>query len=96
MSLVTDLGFVDFSMKTDTKIIIALERNMNKLFGSNKKVTVIPDNPDASIKIYDRPYNSYQEINLTKGTGIYFNGILISETALRQEFLPSPYQQLLK
>ena len=94
LSLVTDLGFVDFSMKTDTKIIIALERNMKKLFRSNKKVTVIPDNPDGSIKIYDRPYNSYQEINVTKGTAIYFSRILTSETALRQEFLPSPYQQL--
>ena len=33
---------------------------MNKLFESNKKVTAIPDNPDASIQFYDRPYISYQ------------------------------------
>ena len=66
---------------------------MNKLFESNKKVTAIPDNPDALIQIYDRPYISYQEINLTKSADIYFNGILRSETALRQGALPSPYQQ---
>ena len=47
-------------MKTDTKIILTLERNLNKLFESNKKVTAIPDNPDALIQIYDRPFISYQ------------------------------------
>ena len=67
---------------------------MNNLFESNKKVTAIPDNPDALIQFYDRPYISYQEINLTKGTDIYFTSILRSETALRQGVLPSPYQQL--
>ena len=78
-------------MKTDTKIILTLERNMNKLFESNKKLAAIHDNPDALIQIYDRTYISYQEINLTKSTDIHFNGILRSETALRQGVLPSPY-----
>ena len=81
-------------MKTDTKIIITLEKNMNKLFESNKKVTAISDNPDTLIHIYERPYISYQEINLTKSADIYFNGILRSETASRQGVLRSPYQQL--
>ena len=96
LSLIIDLVLVNFSMKTDTKIILALERNMNKLFESNKKLAAIPGNPDALIQIYDRPYISYQEINLTKSAGIYFNGILRSETASRQlqGVLPSPYQQL--
>ena len=94
LSLIVDLGLVNFSMKTDTKIILTRERNMNKLFESNKKLAAIPDNSDALIQIYDRPYISYQEINLTKRTDIYFNGVLRSETALRQGVLPSPYQQL--
>ena len=94
LGLVVDLGLVNFSMKTDTRIIITLERNMNKLFESNKKVTAIPESPDALIQIYDRPYISYQEISLTKGADLYFTGILRSETALRQGVLPSPYQQL--
>ena len=81
-------------MKTDTRIIITLERNLNKLFESNKNVTAIPENPDVLINIYDRPYVSYQEINLTQGADIYFTGILRSETALRQWVLPSPYQQV--
>ena len=96
LSLIVDLGLVNFSVKTDTKITSTLERNMNTLFESNKKVTAIPDNPDPLIQIYDRPYISYQEINLTKGTDVYFNGIVRSETALRRRVLPSPYQQLFK
>ena len=80
-------------MKTDTKIILTLERNLNILFESNKKVTAIPDNPDALIQIYDRPFISYQEINLAQQADIYGTGILRSETAVRQGVLPSPYQQ---
>ena len=93
VSLIVDLGLVNFSFKTNTKIILTLERNMNKLFESNKKVTAIPENPDALIQFYNRPYISYQEINLTKGASIYFTGILRSEAALSQGLLPSPYQQ---
>ena len=44
---------------------------MNKLFESNNKVTPILKNPDALIQFYDRPYISYQEINLIKGADIY-------------------------
>ena len=80
-------------MKTDTRSIIT-ERNLNKLCESNKKAAAIPDNPDALIQIYDRPYISYQEISLTQRADIYFTGILRSETALRQGVLPSPYQQV--
>ena len=94
LSLICDLGLVNFSFKTDLRIILTLERNMNKLFESNKKVTAILDNPDALIQFYDRPYISYQTINLTKSADLYFTSILRSETTLRQGVLPSPYQQL--
>ena len=93
LTVICDLGKCNFTMKTDNRIIITLERNLNKLFESNKKVTNIPTVPDALIQIYDRPYISYQEINLIKGADTYFTGILRSETALRQSDLESPYQQ---
>ena len=35
LSRIVDLGLVNFSAKTDTKIIITLERNMNSLFESH-------------------------------------------------------------
>ena len=67
---------------------------MNKLFESNKKVIAIPNNPNAFINVYDRPYIAYKEINLTQPADIYFTSILRSETALRQGVLPALYQQL--
>ena len=66
---------------------------MNKLFESNKKVTTIPQDPDALITFHERPYISYQEITLTKSADLYFTEILRSETGLRQDILRSPYQQ---
>ena len=56
------------------------------MFETNKKVTAIPDNSDALIQIYGRPYISYQVISLTHGAYIYFTGILRSETALSKVF----------
>ena len=90
---IVDLGLVNFAFKTNLRIIITLERNLNKFFESNKKVSTVPENPDAFINICDSPFISYQEINLTKNADLYFTGILRSETALRQGVLPAPYQQ---
>ena len=94
LGLICDLGLVNFWFKTDLRFIITLERNMSRLFESNKKVTAIPNNPDAFINVYDRPFIAYQEINLTQAADLYFTGILRSETALKQGVLPAPYQQL--
>ena len=63
--MIVDLGLVNFSFKTDLRIIITLERSLNKLFESNKKESTIPENQDAFINIYDRLFISHQEINLT-------------------------------
>ena len=75
-------------LKTDTKILITLEREMDKLFETNKKLAAIPASPDALINIYDRPYISYKELKLTETSDVYLSGILRSETALRQGILP--------
>ena len=88
-----DLGKVNFAITTNTKIVLTLERNMNKPFESNKKLAAIPDNPNGLINVFDRPYISYQEINLTQQASLYGTGILSSETALRQGVLPAPFQQ---
>ena len=87
--MIVDLHLVNFAIKTDTKILITLERDLNKLFESNTKVVAIPSKPNAIINIYDRP-----DITLTKISDFYLGGILRPETALRQGVLSSPYQQL--
>ena len=94
LGLIVDLGLVNFAIKTDTKIVITLKRNLNRLFESNAKKAAIPNEPDALIQFYNRPYISYEEINLTKTMDIYLSGILRSEQALKMGVLPSPYQQL--
>ena len=43
----TDLDLVNFTHNTDTKFILMLESNLNKLFKQNKKQTTIPRNPNA-------------------------------------------------
>ena len=88
-----NLGKVNFSVNTDTRITITLQGNLNKLFESNKKVNTIPENPDAFIKFFARPYIAYQETSITQQAGLYQNGILRSRTALRQGVLPAPFQQ---
>ena len=92
--MLVDLGLINFAMKTDTKLLFTLQRNLNKLFETTKKAAAIPDEPDALIQFHDRPYISYQEISLTKTFDVYLSGILRSETALRMGLLPAPYQQL--
>ena len=64
LGFLVDLGLVNFVMKTSTKFLFMLERNMNRLFESNAKVDNISADPDALIQFHDRPYIAYQEINL--------------------------------
>ena len=52
LGLIVNLGLVNFAIKTDTKILITLEREMNKLFETNK-LAAIPALPDALINFYD-------------------------------------------
>ena len=64
LGFLVDSGLVNFVMKTGTKFLFMLERNMNRLFESNAKVDNISADPDALIQFNDRPYIVYQEINL--------------------------------
>ena len=71
LGMLVDLGLVNFAMKTDTKILFTLQRNMTKLFETTKKAAAIPGEPEAFIQFHDRPYISYQEISLTKTFDVY-------------------------
>ena len=93
LGLLCDLGLCNFPVQTNTRITITLERNLNKLFEDNAKVTNIPDNPDASIEFHDRPYIEYQEVLITSTWETYLKTIQRSESALRMGVLPNPYQQ---
>ena len=47
-------------MKSDTKFLFTLERNMNKRSESTKNLAAIPSEPDALIQFHDRPYIAFQ------------------------------------
>ena len=63
------------------------------MFEDNAKVDAIPDNPDASIEFWDKPYIDYQEISLTAAWEAYLKTIQRIEAALRMGVLPNPFQQ---
>ena len=91
--MLDDLGLINFAMKTDTKSLFTIQRNMNKLFETTKKAAAIPDELDALIQFHDGPFISFKEISFTKTFDVYLSGVLRSETALRMGVLPAPYQQ---
>ena len=94
--MLVHLGLVNFAMKTETKFLFTLQRNMNKLFETTKKSVVIPDEPDAFVQFHDQPYISYQEISLSKTFYVYLSSILRFETALRMDVLPALINNYLK
>ena len=51
--MLVDLGLINFAMKTDTKLLFTLQRNLNKLFETTKKAAAIPDEPDVLIQFHD-------------------------------------------
>ena len=87
------LVLVNFPHKIDTRVLFMLETNLNKLFETNSKLPVIPDNPDAQIIYHDKPYISYPQIILGDNFLAYYNGILRWCSALRTGVILLPYQQ---
>ena len=92
LGLFTSLGLVNFPYKIDTRFLLALENNMNRLFETKAKADV-PNEPDAQIIFHNMPYISYSQITLDDNFLAYFNGILRSRGALRTGVISSPYQQ---
>ena len=94
LGLITDLGLCNFPIQTDTRMVITLERNLNKLFEDLKKRAAIPTtDPDANTYYFDRPYIDYQEITLTPTWETYLKDILKEQNGVRMGVLPNPYQQ---
>ena len=94
LGLITDLGFCNFAIQTDTRFVITLERNLHKLFEDLTKRAALPTtDPDASIEFIDRPYIEYQEIILTPTWETYLKDILKEQQGVRMGVLPNPYQR---
>ena len=59
LGILVDLGFSYCFYENRYKLLFTLERNMNKLFESTKKLAAISSEPDALIQFHDRPYIAY-------------------------------------
>ena len=59
LGILVDLGFSYCFYENRYKFLFTLERNMNKLFESTKKLAAISSEPDALIQFHDRPYIAY-------------------------------------
>ena len=85
-----DLGLVNFHEKFSTRFILTLEQDMNRLFESNAKVNLVPQQ-DAKIIIYEAPSISYLQIKLDKNFEFYFNSNLRAKKALRTGIRMTPH-----
>ena len=78
LTFLIDLGLANFPISFDTRYILTLEQDLNKLFESKKKVNPIPE-PAAKIITFETPFISYPEIHLNKNFAVYFNSVLRSK-----------------
>ena len=92
LSYLVDFGLVNFPVKTDTKIIFALETNMNKLSELNAKVIVAGD-PEAKIICYEAPHIQYEQIRHDDTFRQYLETALISEKIFRTGIKKTAYQK---
>ena len=77
-----DLGLVNFPIKIDTKMILILENNINKLFESNSKVAATAS-PDRIVIRHEALHIQYEQIKLDDKFRQYFETSLISEKIFR-------------
>ena len=83
-----DLALVNQCFKLDTKYILTLETDMQKLFETNINQTA-----DALPMIVDAPYIMYEQFKLDNNFRAYLEGEMLSEHVLRTGIKPTPYQK---
>ena len=93
MRFLDDLGLVNFSVKSNTKLVFMLERDMSKLFESNVKKVNQPADVDIEFIFYSVPYIQYQEIKLNDNYRADLKKTMMSEHALTSGIKKTPYQK---
>ena len=98
LTLLVDLGLVNFPFKFDTKFVFTLEQNLNKLFELRRELAdaAVPNNPDAKIIFHAAPYIQYQQLRLTDNFRKYLEVLLLSKRVLRSRIKLTPYQKSYK
>ena len=76
----------------DARYIFTLERDLNRLFQSKRKVNSVLE-PNAKIIIFKTQFISYPEIQLNENIETYFKSVLKSKKVLRTGIKTMPYMQ---
>ena len=88
----TDIGKINFPLKTDFRIKCHLETDMKKLFKSKKTVTAIGA-PVAQIIFTNPPFLQYEQFLLDKKFRQYLETIMVSKKILRMGVQKTPIQK---
>ena len=97
LKFLCDLGLVSQYFKFNTKYILTLETDMQRLFETNvnQAADALPRTIKAEIILTSAPYIMYKQLKLDDNYQTYFEGILISERVLRSRIKPTPYKNFL-
>ena len=90
-----DMGVVNQCFKFNTKYIVTLETDMQRLFQTNinQAANSILSTVDASIVFTSAPYILYEQFILENNFRTYLEGTMISKHVLRAGIKPTPYQK---
>ena len=90
-----DVGLVNQCFKFNTKYILTLETDMQRLFETNENqgINALPTSVDTSIIFTSAPYILYEQFKLDNNFRTYLEGTMISEHVLRTGMKPTPYQK---
>ena len=91
----SDLGLVNQCFKFNTKYILTLETEMQKLLEANvnQNAEALPTTVDADIVFTGASYIMYKQFQLDDNFKTYLKGTMWSEHVLRTRIKPTPYQK---
>ena len=95
LKFLCDLGLVNQCFKCNTKYILTLETDMQRLFETNinQEADALPGTTDTEIILTYAPFIMYEQLKLDDNYRTYLEGVLISEHVLRTRIKLTPYQK---
>ena len=95
LKYLSDVRLVNKCLKFNTKYILSLETDMQRLFGTNinEAKYTLPDFVDASMDFRGAPYILYKQFKLDDNFWTYLEGTFISEHVRRTGTKPTTYQK---
>ena len=95
LKFLSDLGLVNQCFKFNTKYILTLDTEIQKLLEANvnQNADALPTTVDADIVFIGASYIMYKQFQLDDNFKTYLKGTMRSEHVLRTRIKPTPYQK---